>query len=343
LIWNAVDQIWQWRPRISWNTCTVMWIFGWTKIAWGLWRLNFIGKRLQPEFTMKHHQGIKDGVFDVLPSYALDGLTAEDLRLLLCGTAKIDVGVLQSYASFADESSAPSDQLAKFKKWFWSVVRKMSDKEKQVKLFFRLNVFLTYCSRISIFFVHCVMLVCSLLFHVVNLWFFCSKINFEKRKNWLPPRTWSTFGPARPGCRPARPASSRCPAWWSAPPTTCTCPRPTRASRASTCRSTRTSTSCATSCSSPSRRACLALSETMDLILQHSWLGFCVTVAKSLWINFCYFGLAGCFLVHVLYVCLKCNDIGYFGTYPETSKNLLYVRYSILYNSSAKSILQLCY
>lgn len=81
-------------------------------------------------------EALKDGVFDVLPTYALEGLTSEDLRLLLCGTSRIDVNVLHSYASFADESSAPSDHLAKFKKWFWSVVKKMNDKEKQDLVYF---------------------------------------------------------------------------------------------------------------------------------------------------------------------------------------------------------------
>uniref|UniRef100_A0A915IVY8 Uncharacterized protein n=1 Tax=Romanomermis culicivorax TaxID=13658 RepID=A0A915IVY8_ROMCU len=82
------------------------------------------------------HQAIRDGVYDVLPPYALETLTAEDMRLLLCGTSKIDTEVLQSYASFADESSAPGDQLSRFKKWFWSVVKKMTPKEKQDLVYF---------------------------------------------------------------------------------------------------------------------------------------------------------------------------------------------------------------
>lgn len=34
-------------------------------------------------------QAIKQGVYDVLPAGALDNLTAEDLRLLLCGSQEV--------------------------------------------------------------------------------------------------------------------------------------------------------------------------------------------------------------------------------------------------------------
>ncbi len=77
---------------------------------------------------------MKQGVFDVLPSHCLEGLTAEDLRLLLCGTHEVSAKLLRSYTTFADESSAASDQLVKFKKWFWSVVEKMKSDERQVCL-----------------------------------------------------------------------------------------------------------------------------------------------------------------------------------------------------------------
>jgi E3 ubiquitin-protein ligase EDD1 len=43
-------------------------------------------------------------VFDVIPSTALEGLTAEDLRLLLNGVGDINVQTLISYTSFNDES-----------------------------------------------------------------------------------------------------------------------------------------------------------------------------------------------------------------------------------------------
>ena len=40
---------------------------------------------------------MRDGVFDVLPEGALDGLTSEDLRLLLNGVGDINVSVLISF------------------------------------------------------------------------------------------------------------------------------------------------------------------------------------------------------------------------------------------------------
>lgn len=87
---------------------------------------------------------MKQGVYDVLPSDALKGLTAEDLRLILCGTHEISIRLLQSYTSFADESSAPADQLARFKRWFWYVVSKLNAHDRQVRLF---NVIIARCTR----------------------------------------------------------------------------------------------------------------------------------------------------------------------------------------------------
>ena len=45
------------------------------------------------------------GVFDVIPRNSLDGLTAEDFRLLLNGVGNINVQTLVNYTSFNDESS----------------------------------------------------------------------------------------------------------------------------------------------------------------------------------------------------------------------------------------------
>ena len=53
-------------------------------------------------------QHIKLGVFDVIPSNSLEGLTAEDLRLLLNGVGDINVQTLISYTSFNDESGRSS-------------------------------------------------------------------------------------------------------------------------------------------------------------------------------------------------------------------------------------------
>lgn len=76
-------------------------------------------------------QELRTGVFDVLPAGSLDGLTAEDLRLLLNGVGDINVAVLISYTSFNDESGESSERLLKFKRWLWSIVEKMSHIERQ--------------------------------------------------------------------------------------------------------------------------------------------------------------------------------------------------------------------
>lgn len=49
-------------------------------------------------------QQMKLGVFDVLPKTSFEGLTSEDLRLLLNGVGDINVQTLISYTSFNDES-----------------------------------------------------------------------------------------------------------------------------------------------------------------------------------------------------------------------------------------------
>jgi len=80
---------------------------------------------------------IREGVFDVIPRSALDGLFAEDLRLLLNGVGEIDVQALINYTSFNDESKDMSgDRVVKFKRWFWSVVERMSNMERQDLVYF---------------------------------------------------------------------------------------------------------------------------------------------------------------------------------------------------------------
>jgi len=75
---------------------------------------------------------LRSGVFDVIPESSLDGLTAEDLRLLLNGVGDINVPLLISYTSFNDESGlATSDRQIKFKRWLWSIVDKMTPSERQ--------------------------------------------------------------------------------------------------------------------------------------------------------------------------------------------------------------------
>ncbi|KER30873.1 hypothetical protein T265_02799 [Opisthorchis viverrini] len=96
---------------------------------------------------------LRQGVFDVLPRNALDGLTAEDLRLLLNGAGDIDTEILASYTTFHDETGSGStaalgkaiengsslshlDKVARLKRWFWSTVRSMDSKQRQNLLYF---------------------------------------------------------------------------------------------------------------------------------------------------------------------------------------------------------------
>ena len=94
-------------------------------------------------------QALRTGVFDVLPVGSLDGLTAEDIRLLLNGVGDINVAVLISYTSFEDESGESSERLVKFKRWLWSIVDKMSHIERQDLVRWPFFVFIAdyFCRR----------------------------------------------------------------------------------------------------------------------------------------------------------------------------------------------------
>ncbi|XP_033727140.1 E3 ubiquitin-protein ligase UBR5-like isoform X1 [Pecten maximus] len=81
-------------------------------------------------------KNLRLGVFDVIPSNSLEGLTSEDLRLLLNGVGDINVQTLISYTSFNDESGENNDKVQRFKRWFWSVVEKMNNHERQDLVYF---------------------------------------------------------------------------------------------------------------------------------------------------------------------------------------------------------------
>ncbi|VBB32380.1 unnamed protein product, partial [Acanthocheilonema viteae] len=85
---------------------------------------------------LKCLEAIKQGVYDVIPLGSLANMTAEDLRLLLCGTQEISMALMQSYTTFTDESSASPESLQKFKGWFWSICNKLNNQEKQDLIFF---------------------------------------------------------------------------------------------------------------------------------------------------------------------------------------------------------------
>lgn len=83
----------------------------------------------------------------MLPSGALDFLTAEDLRLLLNGVGDIHVGTLISYTTFNDESSESSEKLIKFKRWLWSIVEKMTNLERQDLVCVQLKFMFSRCGK----------------------------------------------------------------------------------------------------------------------------------------------------------------------------------------------------
>ncbi|VDN87922.1 unnamed protein product, partial [Brugia pahangi] len=85
---------------------------------------------------LKCLEAIKQGVYDAIPLGSLANMTAEDLRLLLCGTQEISMALMQSYTTFTDESSASPELLQKFKGWFWSICNKLNNQEKQDLIFF---------------------------------------------------------------------------------------------------------------------------------------------------------------------------------------------------------------
>lgn len=74
---------------------------------------------------------MKLGLSDVIPASALEGLTAEDLRLLLNGSGEIEIGILQSYTVFSDESGETGKKIARFKKWFWQCLERMTHSQRQ--------------------------------------------------------------------------------------------------------------------------------------------------------------------------------------------------------------------
>lgn len=98
--------------------------------------------RLYAEHRMVGHnkkalQALRNGVLDVIPLSAFDNLTAEDFRLLLNGCGEVNVQQLTSYTCFNDETGgAGAEKLLKFKKWFWSIVEKMSNSDRQDLVYF---------------------------------------------------------------------------------------------------------------------------------------------------------------------------------------------------------------
>lgn len=83
---------------------------------------------------------MRSGVLDVVPSSSLDDLTPEDFRLLINGCEQVDVQTLITYTKFSDEVGksqvVTNERLTEFKKWFWTVVHRLDNTERQELLFF---------------------------------------------------------------------------------------------------------------------------------------------------------------------------------------------------------------
>ncbi|KAF2348185.1 HECT domain [Trinorchestia longiramus] len=97
--------------------------------------------RLYATYRMLHSQSkalqsMREGVLDVIPAVTLEGLTPEDLRLLLNGVGDINVTTLIWYTTFNDESAESNERLNRFKRWLWTIVEKMSTQEKQDLVYF---------------------------------------------------------------------------------------------------------------------------------------------------------------------------------------------------------------
>ncbi|XP_022088728.1 E3 ubiquitin-protein ligase UBR5-like isoform X2 [Acanthaster planci] len=91
--------------------------------------------------AQKAHASMKQGLYDVLPKGALEGLTAEDFRLLVNGCGQVNVQTLMSYTTFNDETGEThagegGEKLSRFKLWFWAIVEKMSNQQRQDLVYF---------------------------------------------------------------------------------------------------------------------------------------------------------------------------------------------------------------
>ena len=79
---------------------------------------------------------MRAGILDALPSKALEGLTAEDFRLLLNGCHAIDVDLLERCTEFMDETGRSGSLMQTTRGWFWEVVRTMSTEEQHDLVYF---------------------------------------------------------------------------------------------------------------------------------------------------------------------------------------------------------------
>lgn len=87
-------------------------------------------KYLMVESVRPALDALREGLLDVVSPAALDGLSAEDLRLILNGCAEIDVSLLKRLTVFKNETSKDEFYVKQVQEWFWSIVTAMSEEEK---------------------------------------------------------------------------------------------------------------------------------------------------------------------------------------------------------------------
>lgn len=98
----------------------------------------------------------------MIPSAALQGLTAEDFRLLLNGCPAIDVQLLKTCTHFVDESGRSNGyctflhtvlmrcRLDQTRKWFWQIVERMTDQQQHDLIYFWTSAPVMSCAMLEI-------------------------------------------------------------------------------------------------------------------------------------------------------------------------------------------------
>ena len=97
--------------------------------------------KLYTEYRMKHAAGqalvdIQLGLSQVIPIVHFSNLSPEDLRLMLNGCNSFNLDSLKKIVVISNESKQDKKIVSKFIKWFWSVLRAFSEREKQDLLYF---------------------------------------------------------------------------------------------------------------------------------------------------------------------------------------------------------------
>lgn len=82
-------------------------------------------------------RAMRSGLHDIIPAELLSSLTPEDFQLLVSGgTTDVDINRLRSVISFSNSNGCSIDILDRFKRWFWSIVHKMTPLQRQQLLYF---------------------------------------------------------------------------------------------------------------------------------------------------------------------------------------------------------------